>query len=33
LAKPWLNGTGPRYIKIGHGVRYAMPAVREPKRR
>ena len=28
LAKS-LNGTGPRFIKIGRAVRYAMSAVRE----
>jgi predicted DNA-binding transcriptional regulator AlpA len=29
LAKSRLNGTGPRFIKIGRAVRYAMSAVRE----
>jgi predicted DNA-binding transcriptional regulator AlpA len=29
LAKSRLNGTGPRFIKIGRAVRYTMSAVRE----
>jgi predicted DNA-binding transcriptional regulator AlpA len=29
LAKSRLNGTGPRFIKIGWAVRYAMSAVQE----
>lgn len=29
LAKSRLTGTGPRFIKIGRAVRYAMSAVRE----
>jgi predicted DNA-binding transcriptional regulator AlpA len=29
LAKSRLNGTGPRFIKIGRAVRYASSAVRE----
>jgi hypothetical protein len=29
LAKSRLNGTGPRFIKIGRAVRYAKSAVRE----
>ena len=29
LSKSRLNGTGPRFIKIGRAVRYAMSAVRE----
>jgi predicted DNA-binding transcriptional regulator AlpA len=29
LAKSRLNGTGPRFIKIGRAVRYAQSAVRE----
>jgi predicted DNA-binding transcriptional regulator AlpA len=29
LAKSRLNGTGPRFTKIGRAVRYAMSAVRE----
>jgi predicted DNA-binding transcriptional regulator AlpA len=29
LAKSRLDGTGPRFIKIGRAVRYAMSAVRE----
>jgi predicted DNA-binding transcriptional regulator AlpA len=29
LAKSRLNGTGPRFIKVGRAVRYAMSAVRE----
>jgi len=29
LAKSRLNGTGPRFIKIGRAVRYAMSAVRQ----
>jgi predicted DNA-binding transcriptional regulator AlpA len=29
LAKSRLNGTGPRFIKIGRAVRYALSAVRE----
>jgi predicted DNA-binding transcriptional regulator AlpA len=29
LAKARLNGTGPRFIKIGRAVRYAVSAVRE----
>jgi predicted DNA-binding transcriptional regulator AlpA len=29
LAKSRLNGTGPRFIKIGGAVRYAQSAVRE----
>jgi predicted DNA-binding transcriptional regulator AlpA len=29
LAKSRLNGTGPRFIKLGRAVRYARSAVRE----
>jgi predicted DNA-binding transcriptional regulator AlpA len=29
LAKSRLTGTGPRFVKIGRAVRYAMSAVRE----
>jgi predicted DNA-binding transcriptional regulator AlpA len=29
LAKSRLNGTGPRFIKVGRAVRYALSAVRE----
>ena len=29
LAKSRLNGTGPRFIKIGRAVRYPLSAVRE----
>jgi len=29
LAKSRLNGTGPRFIKIGRAVRYAQSAVRD----
>jgi predicted DNA-binding transcriptional regulator AlpA len=29
LAKSRLNGTGPRFVKIGRAVRYALSAVRE----
>jgi predicted DNA-binding transcriptional regulator AlpA len=29
LAKARLNGTGPRFIKIGRAVRYSLSAVRE----
>jgi predicted DNA-binding transcriptional regulator AlpA len=29
LAKSRLNGTGPRFIKIGRAVRYARSALRE----
>jgi predicted DNA-binding transcriptional regulator AlpA len=29
LAKPRMNGTGPRFVKIGRAVRYAMSAVQE----
>ena len=29
LAKSRLNGTGPRFVKVGRAVRYAMSAVRE----
>src|SRR5262249_4187564 len=29
LAKSRLNGTGPRFIKVGRAVRYAQSAVRE----
>jgi predicted DNA-binding transcriptional regulator AlpA len=29
LAKSRLNGTGPRFIKIGRAVRYGMSGVRE----
>jgi predicted DNA-binding transcriptional regulator AlpA len=29
LAKSRLNGTGPRFIKIGRAVRYARSAVRD----
>jgi predicted DNA-binding transcriptional regulator AlpA len=29
LAKSRLTGTGPRFIKIGRAVRYALSAVRE----
>jgi len=29
LAKSRMNGTGPRFVKIGRAVRYAMSAVQE----
>ena len=29
LAKSRLNGTGPRFIKIGRAVRYSLSAVRD----
>ncbi len=29
LAKSRLNGTGPRFVKIGRAVRYAQSAVRD----
>ncbi len=29
LAKSRLNGTGPRFVKIGRAVRYAQTAVRD----
>jgi predicted DNA-binding transcriptional regulator AlpA len=29
LAKSRLNGTGPRFIKVGRAVRYTLSAVRE----
>jgi predicted DNA-binding transcriptional regulator AlpA len=29
LAKSRMNGTGPRFVKIGRAVRYAMSAVHE----
>jgi predicted DNA-binding transcriptional regulator AlpA len=29
LAKSRMNGTGPRFVKLGRAVRYALSAVRE----